>query len=74
MENFFFVSIVISVVYIIFKFIEMKFIEKEFKSLKIIIKDTIIVYICSVLGLFVIDQFKPIIKNSTQVFVDNPDF
>ena len=50
MENIFILSGIIAVVFFIIKFLEMRFIEKETKPLKILFRDTIIVYISSILG------------------------
>ena len=83
MENKLILATVISVVYFLFKFLEMRFIIKEEKPLKLLVKDTLHVYICVVIGLFIADQFK-LVKSSVDkltggsdnvnVFVDNPGF
>jgi len=55
----------------------MRFIEKENKPLKLLIRDTILVYLSTLLGLFTIDQLKPVINVenvSPTVFTDNPTF
>jgi hypothetical protein len=77
MENIFLVAGIIAVIFLIAKFIEMRFIEKENKPLKLLIRDTILVYLCIVIGLFTIDQLKPVINVenvSPAVFTDNPTF
>ena len=59
------------------KFVEMRFVEKENKPLKLLIRDTILVYLCSVSGFFIMDQLKPVINVenvSPAVFTDNPTF
>ena len=43
---------IISFIFLIAKFIEMRFIEKENKPLKIMIRDALLVYCCVLLGLF----------------------
>ena len=48
---------VVAIMYVIFRFIEMRFILKENKPLKVLFRDTIIVYLSTVSGLFVLDQF-----------------
>jgi hypothetical protein len=57
MTNEFVLSATISIMYIIIRFIEMRFVSKEMKPLKGVIKDTILVYLSSVIGVYVIDQF-----------------
>ena len=80
MTNIFLSIGVVLVIYIIFKFLEMKYIDKESKPLKVIVKDTFIVYLSILFGNFIFDQLKPMI-NSTDitnnvplVFTDNPPF
>ena len=41
---------IIAFIFLIAKFIEMRFIEKENKPLKIMIRDTLLVYCCVLLG------------------------
>ena len=80
MDNIFIIAAVISVIFLISKFIEMRFIDKESKPLKILIRDALLVYFSVVFGNFVIEQINPIIQNSaignatTPVFTDNPGF
>lgn len=79
--NVFLISSIISVVYLILKFVEMRMIDKENKPLKVLIRDTLIVYFSVIIGCFLIDQLKPfmvpegsnVILNP-QVFTDNPNF
>ena len=67
---------VIAVVFAISKFIEVRFIQKEDIAMKNIIRDTVMVYISSVIGLFVLEQVSETVgmKGGTSVFVGNPDF
>lgn len=79
MENIFLIAGIISIIFFIFKFIEMRFIEKESKPLKFLIRDSLLVYFSVVIGHFVIDQIKPLaeqVSSSGQpiVFTDNPSF
>jgi hypothetical protein len=79
MGNIFLVAGIISVVYFIAKFLEMRYIDQEPKPLKFLIRDSLLVYVSVVIGSFIIDQLKPII-NDTEipstplVFTDNPPF
>ena len=56
----------------------MRIIEKENKPLKLLIRDSILVYFSVVFGYFIIGQINPIIhggsKLITPVFTDNPGF
>jgi hypothetical protein len=76
MENIYFTSLIISFIFLIAKFIEMRFITKENKSLKIIIIDSFIVYFCVVIGYYIIKQFnlKALPLMEAPVFVDKPAF
>tara|TARA_A100001015_G_C14914756_1_gene681892 strand:+ start:371 stop:601 length:231 start_codon:yes stop_codon:yes gene_type:complete len=76
MDNTFTYSLIISLVYIIIKFIETKLILKNNnKSLKDLIKESIIVYLSSFLGIYVVEQYNTnlIIKEPT-AFTENPSF
>lgn len=80
MENIFILATIISVVYFLCKFLEMRFITKDIKPMKLLIRESLHVYLSSVLGLFIIRQFKELESKSNfkggniNVFVDNPDF
>jgi len=81
MDNIYFTSGIIAFVFFLGKFIEMRFIEKESKPLKVVVKDTLLVYVCSIIAFMVLEQLKPIIQESssggstTQIaFTDNPTF
>lgn len=67
---------VIAVVFAISKFIEVRFIQKEELAIKNLIRDTMLVYVSSVIGLFVLEQVGDTVsgKGGTSVFVGNPDF
>ena len=57
----------------------MRYIEKESKPLKLLIRDTLLVYFSVILANFVMDQINPIMtagagKKVTPVFTDNPTF
>ncbi len=77
MENIFIIAGVVSVVFLIAKFLEMRFIEKEAKPLKHLIRDALVVYFSVVAGNFVMEQINPVFeggKKATPVFTDNPGF
>ena len=68
-------GLVVAIMYVIFRFIEMRFILKENKPLKVLFRDTIIVYLSTVSGLFVLDQFASNVgKSAPKVFTDMPNF
>lgn len=48
----------IAIVYFIVKFLEMRFVSGESLPLKVIIRDTTIVYLASVIGMYTLSQFK----------------
>lgn len=77
MENVFIIASVISVIFFIVKFIEMRFIEKESKPLKVLLRDSLLVYFSVIMSNFIINQVNPIvnsIQKITPVFTDNPGF
>ncbi len=81
MENIFILGALISSIFFLCKFIEMRFILKEIKPLKYLTRETLHVYISVVIGLFIANQFnlmKHTVNKMTgggvNVFVDNPGF
>ena len=75
-------GLVVSIIYGLLRFIEMRFISKENVAIKEIIRDTVMVFISTIGGMFIIDQIKPlgtVIKTTTgtqppSVFADAPGF
>lgn len=80
MSNIFVIAAVVSIVFLIAKFIEMRFVEKENKPLKILIRDALVVYFSVVSGYFILSQLDTVVNvnpsssNITPVFTDNPGF
>jgi hypothetical protein len=77
--NIFITSAVIAITFLLVKFLEMRYIEKESKPLKLLIRDTFLVYFSVIIANFVMDQVNPVIKGGTgkaftPVFTDNPGF
>ena len=81
MDNIFLIAAIISIIFLILKFIEMRYIEKESKPLKLLIRDALLVYFSVVSGYYILEQLKPVIQNggnltsnTTPIFIDNPEF
>jgi hypothetical protein len=76
MENIFLVGGIISVVYFLAKFIEMRFIASDAKPLKVLTRDTILVYISAAFGLFILGQFSAVQVGGKdlEAFTDTPGF
>lgn len=82
MGNIFIDAAIISFVFFIVKFIEMRFVDKESKPLKLLVRDSLLVYFSVICGNFVLEQLKHMIQDggaenvvvSPVVFVDNPGF
>lgn len=89
MENTILLTIVISVLFIILKMVEMKYIEKEMLPLKSVVRETLIVVLCSFGALYVFFEFKGKISEwfglsviggamdilkPPEIFTDNPGF
>lgn len=76
------VSFSISIVYFILKYVETHVIKKDPVPLKKMMRETIIVFISTILGFFIFDQLSPIINETIQprgggssvAFTDNPTF
>jgi len=80
MENIYVVAGIISIIFMLFKFFEMRVIDKESKPLKVLIRDAIVVYFSIIIGNFIYGQLNDGIHKieggakGTPVFIDNPEF
>jgi len=79
MNQYILVSIVISIIFFLIKFIKMRFVDKENEPLKTIVKETGFVFVSALLGGFLMDQFKfnnilENIKETPTVFTNEPGF
>lgn len=79
MDNIFLVAGIISVVFFIGKFLEMRYVDQEPKPLKLLVRDTLLVYVSVVMGSFIVDQLNPVINDISVpleplAFTDNPPF
>jgi hypothetical protein len=78
-KNIIITAIIVSLIYVILRIIEIKFINKEELNFKLIIKDALIV-LCSVIGGFYLkEQLNPMMyENSSSksqvIFTDTPNF
>ena len=84
MEKIFFIASCIAILFCLAKIVEMKFVEKEFKPLKFIIRDTSIVFGCAVISIFgfshlngsindfmnVVTDTKTMNSSATEIFTD----
>ena len=88
-HNIFIIPTIITLLFCIAKFIEMKFIDNELKPLKYVIRDATIVFVCSLLATFlnmnmngtihefinVVTDTKTIpIGGNTDIFTGDPEF
>ena len=80
MDNIFVIAGIIAVIFFIVKFLEMRFVDKESKPLKFLVRDTLVVYVSVVAGNFIYEQVTPALEQtvattSSQIaFTDNPPF
>ena len=80
MASIFLIAGVISITFLLVKFLEMRYIEKESKPLKFLIRDALVVYFSVIIANFIMDQLNTAIESSgggkkiTPVFTDNPSF
>lgn len=80
------IGVVVAVVYFLLKFIEMRFVDSDNqKSVKVLVRDSIVVCISAVLAVFILNQFENISSgggsggggggsSTPAVFVDTPGF
>lgn len=88
MEKVFGIAVLVTLLFSITKFLEMKYLEKEWKPLKSVVRDAVIVFICTFASGFVIFEMNGSINDffnvvtetktlnpaATQVFTDDPGF
>ena len=88
MEHLFLFAIFSTVIFVVLKMIEMKYLEKEIKPLKYIIREAMIVFASSLgaaFGVFnmkkslsdflnIVTENKVISSEATQIFTDAPGF
>ncbi len=79
MDNIFLIAGIISSIFFIGKFLEMRYVDEESKPLKLLIRDSLLVYISVIIGGFILDQLKPVMEEinipiTPLVFTDNPPF
>jgi hypothetical protein len=77
MEKYIIHSGIIAFIYLLMKFIEMRITKNEAKPMKELIRDTVIVYLSAIIGLYIIGEFMPttnVVKTVTNVFTDIPSF
>ena len=58
MKNIFYISTIITIVYFLLKFIEIKYILNDEKSFKELLRETIMVYLSILTGMFIYNQFN----------------
>ena len=76
MNNICLIAGLVSILFFILKFVELRFISKENKSLKHLVIDTVIVFVSSIIGGFVVEKLDLKAKqlNQAPAFVDGPGF
>jgi hypothetical protein len=79
MDNIFLAAGIISVIFFIAKFVEMQYVDREPKPLKILIRDALLVYVSVISGCFILEQLRPVINeieipSTPLAFTDNPPF
>ena len=81
MNNIFINATVASIIYLLIKIVEIKFIEKEELNIKLLIRDTLILFFSIIVGYYLLEQINPMIYGSKPqsltnplVFTDNPSF
>ena len=83
MENIVYYSLCISIIVFVCKFIELKFQEEKTNNdLKLILKDSFVVFLASLIGIFLCDYLIKYVKPASLlelntepvIFTDTPEF
>jgi hypothetical protein len=68
-------STFVAVAYFVLKLVDIKYVKKENLVLKLVFRDTIIVYLSSLIGLYLVDNIdSSTVENNVSVYTDKPDF
>jgi len=76
MDSIFTIAFIVAILYFLAKMIEARFIEKESKPLKYLLRDSILVYIIVLFSDFIFNQITPneTVLSTPMVFTDVPNF
>lgn len=88
MENLFLIAMFATLLFLAIKLLEMKYLEKEMKPIKFIVRDGFIVFVSTILAAYgfhysnssvtdflnVITENKVMNADATQIFTDSPGF
>ena len=80
MENPIMIAAAATVLFIIIKIIEIKFVDKETKPMKFLVRDAVIVFVCTFVPTFAFFQMSGTLDGETvagaamQIFTDKPEF
>jgi len=67
-------SIIITCLFVIVKILEMKFVDKEWKPIKVIIRDAVVVFVCCMVGSFMLFNADSSITDFLNIVTDNKSF
>ena len=67
-------AMTISLIYFIVKFAEIKFISKENRPIKFLVRDTVVVFVAGITGMYVINYFNTERIQTAGAFTGVPDF
>jgi hypothetical protein len=75
-KSIYLIATAVSICFLAGKFIEMKFILKENKPLKVLFRDAVFVYISVILGSTIVESFSSvdILKRAPEIFTNKPSF
>ena len=88
MDQMIIISVIITAIYFTAKLLEIRYLEKKSKPLKDTVRDTIIIFCCSLLGSFIyfncntsfseffniVTETKTLNPDTTMIFTDSPGF
>lgn len=88
MENLFFIAMFATLLFLAIKILEMKYLDKEMKPIKFMVRDGLIVFVSTILSSYgynyyngsvtdflnVITENKVMNTEATQIFTDSPGF
>lgn len=66
---------IVSVIFFVLKFIEMRFITKDNLPPKVLVRESVLVFLAFIMANFLLSQFGKVdAKKMVEVFTDNPSF
>ncbi len=75
-DSIFVSALAVAIIYLLFRFLEMRFVLRQNRPIKDLLKDSLLVYLSVLCSQFVLAQVGPLkgLRGQPTVFTNDPDF